>query len=288
MATEPRDQMKEGVADYFDKMNVTVIELQFMECNNPIIKNVTGELKGKQKEANTCVAPYPDVKVRWGRYPMLRDVLKNCTTCTGPVLFSDARDTFFQRDPFGDGAAEIQGFHFFGEHRSVDAEHFFVARRVRICKQGYKMKGPQLCSGTTIGTRETMLKFLDIMYEEMKLWMITDTCYFESHGGDQAIMNYLYYDKRFNELDPHVFMARHNGIVNTVGRVGHMVSKANHRGYKSYTGEFPNWLMFHLDMTDEQGYFIEYDGSRSRVIHQWDRFGLHLQHWLDKPGYIYD
>ena len=134
-----------------------------------------------------------------------------------------------------------------------------------------------------------MLDFLSIMYEEMKVWMIEPRCYFNSHGGDQAIMNYLYYDGRFNNMNPHIVGARHGDIVNTVGRVGNLFSKAHHRGAKTFTSENPDkWVAEHLDITDEKGYFIEYDGSRSREIHQWDRFGNHLGHWLDRKGKIYD
>jgi len=289
IAAEPIKTMKKGVAKYLVQMNVTIMELQFMECDNPIIKNASEVKSSRDKEANTCVAPYPDVKVRWGRYPFFRDALERCKECTGPVLFTDARDTFFQRDPFGDGVPEVERFQFFAEHRSVLASHWFVARRVRICKKGFTMEGPMLCSGTTIGTREDMLRFLNIMYEEMKLWMVTPECYFNSQGGDQAIMNYLYYSDQFKDLNSHTFMARGGGIVNTVGRIAHLIDAAHWGGRKSYTEKKKgNWLNDHVDMTDEQGFFIEYDGSRSRVIHQWDRFGNFIKLWLDAKGNIYD
>jgi hypothetical protein len=186
---EPDDQMKPGVRDYLHAQNVTLATIQYVECNQKIFEDheVTG---AKQKEANTCIAPYADVKIRWGRYPFLQDALKACKKCTGPVLMSDARDTFFQRDPFADGVPDISTsnpLQFFAEHWSISAQHWFVAYRVRHCKNGYKMYGPQLCSGTTLGTRQAMLEYLEIMYEEMKVWSVTPSCFFKSHGGDQAI-----------------------------------------------------------------------------------------------------
>ena len=142
---------------------------------------------------------------------------------------------FFWRNPFGEGVPEVLGFQFFAEHRSLDAGHFFVAHRVRTCKEGCKMDGPMLCSGTMVGTRQSMLDFLSIMHEEMKVWMIKPQCCFNSHGGNQAIMNHLYYGGFFNNANPPVVAAWHGGIVNTVGRVGHSFSKAHHRGAKTFT-----------------------------------------------------
>ena len=151
-------------------------------------------------------------------------MLQGCEACTGPVLVTDARDVYFQRDPFGDGAEAVRGLQVFAEQpRFIDAGHWFVARRVRICKDEYTMDGPMVCSGTTIGTRDTMLEFLDIMYREIKLWMATEQCIFHSHGGD------------------HVY-----------------------------------------DLIDNDGYFIEYDGSRSRIVHQADGFGSYWSIWMNK------
>ena len=218
------------IEEYLLSKKVTIVKLSFVECDNPVIKvgdQKAAETVGKRnaQEANTCVAPYPDIKIRWGRYPFLRDMLQGCDACTGPVLVTDARDVYFQRDPFGDGAAAVRGLQVFAEHpHFIDAGHWFVARRVRICKDGYTMDGPMVCSGTTIGTRDTMLEFLDIMYREMKLWMTTEQCLFHSHGGDQAIMNYLHYSGHFQDLNPTLYYPR-QGTVNTVGVIGLRIVK---------------------------------------------------------------
>ena len=99
-------------------------------------------------------------------------MLQGCEACTGPVLVTDARDVYFQRDPFGDGAEAVRGLQVFAEQpRFIDAGHWFVARRVRICKDEYTMDGPMVCSGTTIGTRDTIVHQADRFGSYWSKWM---------------------------------------------------------------------------------------------------------------------
>lgn len=161
--------MKNGVEDFLLSHNVTLLRLNYTECDKPVYDERMEKIHGKRgKEGNTCIYPYPNVKIRWGRYPFLRDALKNCEKCTGPALVTDARDTFFQRDPFADGLPEIQGLQLYAEHFSIQADNFFVRNRVRACHNGFQMKGPMLCSGTTIANREDMLEYMEIMYQGKK------------------------------------------------------------------------------------------------------------------------
>ena len=48
------------------------------------------------------------------------------------------------------------------------------------------------------------------------------------------------------------------------------------------------WLPEEYGLVDEQGFFVEPDGTRSRVIHQFDRFGLHYWTWLRRQPWIQD
>jgi len=237
------------------------------------------------------------MQIRWGRFPFLRDALESCKACTGPVLMTDVRDTIFQRDPFGDGAPEIEGLHFYAEHRTVVASHPFIRHPIMACKN-VMLQGPMLCSGTTIGTRETMLGYLNTMYDEMVEWMKDENCWSKKAGGDQAIHNYLYYTKRFDHLHPQVYDPREE-IVNTVGAKGVAISRMHTKinqgraAHKiAYVGTDPNrgrWLPREFDLTDDQGYFIDYNGERSRIVHQYDRFGSHASDWINqKEGELWD
>jgi hypothetical protein len=100
---------------------------------------------------------------------------------------------------------------------------------------------------------------------------------------------------------------RSGGIVTTVGKLGAMVVKAHASHFLETNGwekgramwqPFPgatstNWVgdAYNLteNLTDAQGFFLENDGSRSRVIHQWDRFGRPLVNlWMDRNPYFRD
>lgn len=295
LATEP--QLKDGVEGYLLSKNVTILRLNYTECVHKILQD--HEIKNKKdKECNTCIAPYQDVKIRWGRFPFLRDALRNCKACTGPVLVTDVRDTLFQRDPFGDGAPAVNGLQLYAEHRTVVASHPFIRHPIQQCK-GIMLQGKMICSGTTIGTREAMLGYLDIMYEEMREWMKDENCWSKKAGGDQAIHNYLYHTGRFDALLPTVYDPR-EGIVNTVGAKGTALSKMHREIYRDVENgnkkPFPfanpksgKWLSLEYDLTDKNGYFIDYNGERSRVIHQYDRFGDHFDPWLrSNEGIVWD
>lgn len=54
-------------------------------------------------------------QIRWSRFPLIRDWLAGCETCTGPVLIMDVRDSYFQLDPFGPGSPVVEGLQVFEE-----------------------------------------------------------------------------------------------------------------------------------------------------------------------------
>jgi len=147
LATEP--ELQNGVEEYLLSKNVTILRLNYTECIHKILED--HEVKNKKdEECNTCIAPYQNVKIRWGRFPFLRDALQKCEKCTGPVLFSDVRDTLFQRDPFADGAPEIEGLHLYTEWRENHAGHYFIRKPIQQCKNVIldRSMGSMICSGT--------------------------------------------------------------------------------------------------------------------------------------------
>jgi hypothetical protein len=166
-----------NVLDYFEYRGVTPKILKWVNC--------TYASDGQEKldifKRTTCSDPYPDIKIRWSRFPLQRDWLRDCETCTGPVLIMDVRDSYFQLDPFGPGSGPIKGLQVFEEHPSQTTGHWLVKNIVEQCKDTSFIK-PMLCSGTTIGTRAAMLKYLEAMYEEMKVWITTSKCRFNLNG----------------------------------------------------------------------------------------------------------
>lgn len=293
-----------GVEDYLRSQNVTTKKLRVVNCSTAIISS-TSKIKRDvhAQEVMTCADPYPDLKIRWGRFALLRDYLEECTSCTGPVLVADVRDTFFQRDPFGPEAAHLVPqpgeLQVFEEHRTMRTTHWLVKRPVETCKRIQIFDEPMLCSGTTIGARDAMLRYLTDMVTEMRVWMKKRTCCCnQMSGDDQSIHNYLYYSGKLPYAVPQKNRA---GLVHTVGSQGAMFFNEKRKrnmeelqmeqgpaSRKAYTSEAEEnqgqWLGLQHDLTDAQGFFIDFNGERSFVVHQYDRFGQPLQKWFDNKS----
>lgn len=164
------------IQQYFKARNVTYRKVEMLSSTSCVNAKHHKGLNSEIKNEN-CLKEYPELKARWGRYPLLRDFLKDCEACTGPVLYVDVRDAFFQRDPFGPGSPPIRGLQVYQEHQDHTTKHWFVARPMLQCKN-VQYDEPNLCSGSTVGTRPAMVKYLDIMYEEIKVWINTPKCTF--------------------------------------------------------------------------------------------------------------
>eukprot|EP00529_Nitzschia_sp_RCC80_P019868 CAMPEP_0113498532 /NCGR_PEP_ID=MMETSP0014_2-20120614/31229_1 /TAXON_ID=2857 /ORGANISM="Nitzschia sp." /LENGTH=424 /DNA_ID=CAMNT_0000392575 /DNA_START=23 /DNA_END=1294 /DNA_ORIENTATION=+ /assembly_acc=CAM_ASM_000159 len=177
---------------YLEGMNTTLYEVQKMNCTYQIM-DASQVTSHHDEEIRTCLYPYPSLKHRWARYPLLRDLLINCTTCTGPVLHTDLRDTLFQRDPFGPDAPPVNGLQVFEEHYTIRTTNWVSDWPVYDCK-GVHIDEPMLCSGTTVGTREAMIGYFDVMHEEMDRWMASPKCCcFQTNADDQSMHNWLFY-----------------------------------------------------------------------------------------------
>ncbi|KAL3933395.1 MAG: hypothetical protein SGBAC_010419 [Bacillariaceae sp.] len=288
-----------GVEDYLSSKGVVMKRLQKVECDTQIIANQenAAAANSHQKEVMTCAHPYPNLKVRWGRFPILRDHLEACSTCTGPVLVTDVRDAFFQLDPFGDGAPPVTGLQVFEEFKFQRTTHWLVKTPVSKCK-GIEIDETMLCSGTTIGTRKAILDYLETMHKEMVDWMKDPKCCCNPiNGDDQSIHNYLFYTGRFSNAQT---IKNRMGIVHTVGHQATLIFRAHeaslardfpHNYTKDMAYKIPlsatsadqskSWLGIEYDLVDEDGYFLNYDGSRSRVVHQYDRFRSQIKKWLN-------
>ena len=43
-----------------------------------------------------CPKAYPDYKITWARFPLYKDWLEDCPSCTDGIMLTDARDAYFQ------------------------------------------------------------------------------------------------------------------------------------------------------------------------------------------------
>lgn len=272
------------IKSYLEANNVTTKYLQRVQCTFS-----DGATSEDLEERLTCLHPYPNIKQRWSRFPLLRDYLLECNECTGPVLVTDFRDTFFQKDPFGDSGHVISGLEVYEEHVKQRTTHWLVEIPVSLCK-GVTFDEPMLCSGTTLGTRQAMMDYLEIMHKEMELWMKDDKCgkKLDRDGEDQSIHNYLFYT---GKIPFATAVPNRKGIVNTVGVQGARIWNkhkehftSNSTSNPSYVGanEEGRWLGLHFALTDKEGYFLNFDGTKSAVVHQYDRFGSPIKRWMNQ------
>jgi hypothetical protein len=282
-----------AILAYFKSRDVTAKILTWVPCT---YKDVSKKNDIFQK--TQCSDPYPDIKIRWSRFPLARDWLTECKDCTGPVLVTDVRDLIFQRDPFGPGSAGVTGLQVFEEHKNQTTQHWLTQWPILACKD-VEFHETMLCSGSSVGTRAAMLRYLESMYEEMKVWITTDKCRFDINGDDQSMHNYLFYSGQlpFATAIPN----RAGGIVHTVGVEGAILVKAHQKYWKAQGVEGraamakpfqgargQNWIGPQYMLTDDEGFFTEFDGTRSRVIHQWDRFGEPYARWLQQQDFVKD
>ncbi|GKY97194.1 hypothetical protein MPSEU_000677800 [Mayamaea pseudoterrestris] len=285
---------------YFEYRNVTPKLLQYVNCTYSIPAR-TGEdaTNPHVRERTTCAYPYHDIKVRWSRFPLARDWLRDCDTCTGPVLIMDVRDSYFQRDPFGEGSPPVKGLQVYEEYKTQTTMHWLAKWPIETCK-GVVFDKPMLCSGTTTGTREAVIQYLDAMYQEMQAWIMDPKCWFPINGDDQSIHNYLYYSGKL-PFATAVPMLTGQSIVNTVGVLGaqsveHHVKEMSEtrnltRGEalaQPFRGARGDKWCGHLNVCDQDGFFLESDGTRSRVIHQFDRYDRPFLEWMGHNPYFKD
>jgi hypothetical protein len=285
------------IVHYLHSRNVTIHILSWVNCTYTRDASMPGDIFQKTR----CTSPYPDIKIRWSRFPLARDWLQACSTCTGPVLITDARDVIFQRDPFGPGSPTVDSLQVFQEHADMTTDNWLTEWPIRECKNLSLPRQPMLCSGTTIGPRNIMLKYLELMYREMKVWIEDPKCRFNINGDDQSIHNYLFYTGQL-PAGTQSIVHRQGGIVNTIGHYAAQLFRRHIRplvdqavarnatpaGIRYLGATHTSWIGLEYGLTNEHGLLIESDGSVSRVVHQWDRFGTPYLDWLQEQDWVRD
>ena len=59
-------------------------------------------------------------------------------------------------------------------------------------------------------------------------------------------------------------------------------AKAAKEPYDGAEEDKGRWLGLQYNLTDKEGYFIDFDGQRSFIVHQYDRYGDPLDRWVRK------
>lgn len=203
----------------------------------------------------TRVAPLDATAIR---YPLYRACL------AGPAghgvrraLLVDTRDVIFQGDPFAGAPADgIAGFH---EESSWPIGRCDVnATWLRACYGPRVLKAladrPIFCSGTVLGERGALLRYLDAMTREIA--RVAGRRFVSPRGFDQACHNFLLHGTL-----PAPLTAYPNGH----GAVMHL-------GHRATT-----------DITfDPHGRVLGDDGRVVPIVHQWDRHAAIFGPVLDR------
>jgi hypothetical protein len=176
------------------------------------------------------------------------------------LMVLDARDSFFQLDPFTDlprSTDPTKGkLWFFGENANA-TRLGLSTKNMNWLKGGYgkdllqyvKLK-PTICSGSTMGERMAMEEYLKAEINE------DDETPVRMTGSDQGFHNYLYYSHKLSNahaIESLTVWEQGRGLINNVGALR--------------TKSFSEWG-FYNNVTHE---VFNWDGTLSPVVHQWDR-----------------
>jgi hypothetical protein len=199
-------------------------------------------------------------------------------------MLVDARDTFFQSNPFAtvprDQTNSNNGLlYFFGEN--ADATRIGRSDKNRkwlttaygdevIRAMQYK---PTICSGATIGEQMALETYLRAMVNEF------DETGIVLMGADQGFHNFLYYSGKLRNADrirSILVFDQGRGIVNNMGA---MRTKALEK--------WGNGRMVVENADDGTRTVLNWDGTPSPVVHQFDRFNTAEEGKIGLGSYFY-
>eukprot|EP00814_Leptocylindrus_danicus_P010754 CAMPEP_0116011296 /NCGR_PEP_ID=MMETSP0321-20121206/4490_1 /TAXON_ID=163516 /ORGANISM="Leptocylindrus danicus var. danicus, Strain B650" /LENGTH=407 /DNA_ID=CAMNT_0003480515 /DNA_START=21 /DNA_END=1244 /DNA_ORIENTATION=- len=235
-----------------------------------------------------CAKDYPDYKLTWARFALYKDWLLACPDCTDGVILTDVRDAYFQRDPFRTVKPEHQRpLMVFEEDPRTDTTHWLTDFPIKTCKGKDIGERRMLCSGSTMGSREGILDYIDVMMEEFDEWKTKSECRTNMKGDDQSIHNSLYYENRFRNV---IAIPYRTGPINVIGytasEIFKRVKKEKEEGNvflkKNDDDKWQHWLPEEYDelIDPKTGLLVNIDGSPSGQIHQHDRFGWIMANWM--------
>ena len=279
------------VVSYLNEQNVTI---KYVERAEKCTYNGTIGEKGvpidmqKSYEWN-CPQNYPEYKITWARFLFYRDWLHDCPSCTDGVILTDVRDAFFQKDPFVTAVKNNQehSLMVFQEHPDLTTEHWLTDWPVTSCRDFKLGKNPMLCSGSVMGSRDGILKYIDVMEKEFKYWMKRENCRNDNRGDDQSIHNYLYYAGRLKHA---VSIPHRQGPIHVVGYEAAEISGSGNVT-KVDDDHWKEWMPQRYGLTNRYGQIVNLDGTPSAQVHQVDRFNDLISAWqnrMEEQGWATD
>ena len=284
---------------------VTYYAVETTNCTSAILPQNYSPQTSNTVRAK-CSRGLEHFKLEWGRYEMARRWLKACDTCTGWSMVIDTRDIFFQADPFvslGSVHDAEQDLMFVEEVAQYSKTLNDTSRAINIgASHRYKyftvpcygrdqvapqriIDRPMLCSGTVIGTRSGIHRFLTVLVDEFNNnnQKGVDECR-SPHTTDQWTMNYLYYRGDFGFPHRTKTLPWGTGPVLTVGKPCASQLYNNATGKMEHVKSLKDMMVFDSD-TDLIVNPHEKKGSATYVaptIHQWDRCLKWMNPWFSR------
>jgi len=287
---------------YLAAMNVTLYASDAGPCMSPLARAGDGLKEGGRAESSsiggakyirgTCSKAYNRLVLESARYEMALGWLKACKDCQGWMLVCDVRDTVFQRHPFEDlpraTPSTTPDLMLFEEAYppplGFDNNHWLAWGTIKNCfgkeheheiMKSYQNK-PVLCSGSTVGTREGLSRYLIAMTRRFyELTWLGDDC-LPPMANDQPVHEWLFYTNHGYAADEMerafggtplgekaVSMPFGSGPVQTVGRLCSMGEKAELT--------LGTLSQVNLSVAPATGLFLNHDGLLAPVVHQHDR-----------------
>jgi hypothetical protein len=294
LAISPLDMRKEDVWEYLtEPNNHIVLYAPTLTCYNAeqeVVESAKGgarlcichHLYGQRNKINGTITPILDPRtprtVQTLRYEIYWLMLIPISSQSW-ILLVDARDTYFQKDPFvsvprmtDPHPQQRSGIlYLFGEN--VEATRLGQSKSNRKWLQAaygetvttLLQDKPTICSGATMGEQMALETYIRAMVGE------SDTTGTVLAGADQGFHNYLYYSYKFQyteTIHSIVVFDQGQGIVNNMGAL---------RTKKLHEWGNGNIIKVTTDETEtnprkKHSYqVLNWDGTPSPVVHQFDR-----------------
>lgn len=274
LAVSPPDQMKPGLGNYLKETKVVAYPFE-VDCEGPDNCKLKDEFLG-----------YPDPRpfrtfanIRYALYEYWLRYYSEQSY----ILILDFRDTFFQGNPFqswGPVASRVPRYELqvYAENYKVKniGKCVFNSMWVGRCFSPEALAAikhlPVICSGSTLGSYPAIRFYVNKMLTSMD----TVQCWKKGIESDQGYQNYLFHNGHFNTPEGNATMnAQGHGVVNTIGAMN------GYRVPKDQKGPLDTFWK----IRDAQGFVLNYDGTRSACVHQWDRFANELTRHVDTNVY---
>jgi hypothetical protein len=275
-------EMSEDEQAYLAKMDVTFYAVHVVPCAASI-----SDGSGGNAVRGNCAKGIEYLTLEKGRFEMSRQWLHACKECTGWALAMDTRDLFFQRPPFtgmpppDQSPYDLLFIEEIAPHTQPKRDNprtdvrwvsngFYQGSDGGCYGHHYHEKYPDraiLCSGTIIGNRKGMDRFLAVFVDEfLENNNKPNPLCKSSQTPDQLTLQPMYYSGYFGDFERTRTSPWGTGPVNTIG-----VPCVDERNDPSHSA---------LDLTEfdkATGLILNpnvKDGHPSRIapiVHQYDR-----------------